>query len=158
MLSRLTSRAGWRATRVIIAWFALLALALPGFASVRGLCCNAGMAKITDCCAALTKSTAMKMPGMDSSQMESMTGNPVMDVGVAAADACAMVPADDAPEFIVRSESSVERDLLPGQNQLPALAGTRGEELVVAASPSFFVYKTPPKLFFFDPLSVSLRI
>jgi hypothetical protein len=140
--------------RAVVAWFALLALALPGFASMRGLCCEPGLTNGPDCCV-----SAMKMAGMESSEMASMDSAPVTDVRVAAVAQCAMAPVGEAPEFVVRSEVSFERDLLPAQGQLPALAGTRYAELSVAAtSPSFFVYKTLPELFLFDPLSVSLRI
>jgi hypothetical protein len=136
------------------AWFALLALALSGFASVRGLCCKSGLTKGPDCCVA-----AMKMAGMESSEMASMDGAPVVDVRVAAVAECAMAPVGESPVFVVRSEVSLERDLLPAQDRLPALAGIRYVEPSAAASPpSFFLYKTPPKLLLFDPLSVSLRI
>jgi hypothetical protein len=142
------------------AWFALLALALPGFASVRGLCCEPGLTKGSGCCV-----SAMKMVGMGESGMASMGGAPVMDgapvidVRVAAVAECAMAPVGEGPEFVVRSKISFERDLLPARDQLPALAGTRFAGLSVAATPpSFFVFKTPPTLFLFDPLSVSLRI
>jgi hypothetical protein len=136
------------------AWFALLALALPGFASVRGLCCEPGLTKGSHCCV-----SAMKMAGMESSEMASMDGAPVVDVGVAAIAECAMAPVGEVPVFVVRSKVSFERDLLPAQDRLPALARTRYAELSVAeASSSLFIYKTPPKLFLFDPLFVSLRI
>ncbi len=140
--------------RAGVAGFALLAVVLPGFASVRGICCEPGLTKGSGCCV-----SAMKMAGMESSEMDSMDSAPVTDVRVAPVAECAMTPVGEAPEFVVRSEVSFERDLLPAQDQLPALAGTRPGELSFAAAPSlFFVYKTPPKLFLFDPLSVSLRI
>jgi hypothetical protein len=101
----------------------------------------------------------MKMAGMESSEMDSMDSAPVTDVRVAAVAKCAMTPVGEAPEFDVRSEISFERDLLPAKDQLPALTGTRYDGLSFAAAPpSFVVYKTPPKLFLFDPLSISLRI
>jgi hypothetical protein len=141
------------------AWFALLALALPGFASVRGLCCERGLTKGSGCCA-----SAMKMAGMSSSTMASMNNAPAVDTRFfdgrfAAIAECAMEPVGEGPEFVVRSEVFFERDLLPAQDKVPVLAGTHYAELsVAAASPSFFVYKTPPELFLFDQLSVSLRI
>ena len=150
--------------RAGVAWFALLALALPGFASVRGLCCEPGLTKGSGCCV-----SAMKMAGMGESKMASMDGAPVMNAApvidsrffdgrFAAVAECAMAPVGEGPEFVVRSEVSFERDLLPALDQLPALAGTRYAELSAAAPPSFFICKTPPKLFLFDPLLVSLRI
>jgi hypothetical protein len=145
--------------RVGAAWFALLALALPGFASVSGLCCETRLTKGSGCCP-----SAMKMARMGASAMASMDSAPVIDsrflyARVAATAECAMAPVGDGPEFVVRSEVSFERDLLSAQDELPALAGTRYAELSVGAAPaSFFVYRTPPKLFLFDPLSVSLRI
>jgi len=135
------------------AWFALLVVSLPGFASVRGLCCGAGMAKASGCCAA-----AMTMPGMDASPMVAMKSDGA-DSSFAAVAECAMGPVREAPEFVVRSEVSFEQDLLAAQGQLPALAAMQYTELSAAAAPpSFFIYKTPPKFLLFDPISVSLRI
>ena len=144
--------------RAGVAWFALLALALPGFASVRGLCCEPRLTNGSGCCP-----SAMKMTGMGESGTASMNSAPVIESRFfegrfAAIAECAMAPVGEGPEFVVRSEVSFERDLLPAQDQLPALAGIPYAELSASAPPSFFVYKTPPKLFRFDPLSVSLRI
>jgi hypothetical protein len=158
---RFISRGGWwgRTMRAGVAWFALLVLALPGFDSVRGLCCEPGLTKGSGCCV-----SAMKMAGMGESKMASMDGAPVMsgapvDGRVAAIAECAMTPVGEGPEFVVRSEVSFERDLLPVRDQLPALAGTRCAELSgVAAPPWFFICNAPPKLFLFDPLLVSLQI
>ncbi len=162
MLSRFTLRGGWldrsmRSARCGMVWVALLALALPGFASLRGLCCEPGLTKGSDCCAA-----SMKMPGMDSSQMESMMGAAVVESShrvFAAVAECAMAPVGEAPEFVVRNEGAFERDLASAQGQLAALTGTRHAELSAASTmPSFFVYKTPPGLFLSDPLFVVLRV
>ena len=104
------------------------------------------------------------MAAMGESKLPSMDGAPVMDGAsvdgrFAAIAECAMAPVGEGPEFVVRSEVFFERDLLPAQDKVPVLAGTHYAELsVAAASPSFFVYKTPPELFLFDQLSVSLRI
>ena len=165
-------RRGWwgRSMRAGAAWFALLALALPGFASVRGLCCEPDLTKGSGCCASEMQMVGMKMAGMGESGMTSMDSAPVMNAApvidsrfldgrFAAFTECAMAPVGEGPEFVVRSEVSFERDLLSAQDELPALAGTRYAELSVGAAPaSFFVYRTPPELFLFDPLSVSLRI
>ena len=163
---RFISRGGWwgRSMRAGVAWFALLALALPGVASVRGLCCEPGLTKGSGCCVSW-----MKMAAMGESGMTSMDAAPVMDGALvmnaaavngrfAAITECAMAPVGGGPEFVVRSEVSFERDLLTAQDQLPALAGIRYAELSAVAAPPSFIYKTPPKLFLFDPLSVSLRI
>jgi hypothetical protein len=151
--------------RAGVAWFALLVLALPGFDSVRGLCCEPGLTKGSGCCV-----SAMKMAGMGESKMASMDGAPVMNAApvidsrvfdgrFAAVAECAMAPIGEGPEFVVRSEVSFERDLLPALDHLPALAGSRyGELSGVAAPPWFFICNAPPKLFLFDPLLVSLQI
>lgn len=144
--------------RAGVAWFVLLTLALPGFASVRGLCCEPAVTKGSGCCASEMQMVGMKMAGMGESKVASMDSAPAMN-GFAAIAECAMAPVSEGPEFVVRSEVSFERDLEPAQDQPPALAGTRYAEFFAATgSPSFFIYKIPPGLFLFDPLSVSLRI
>jgi hypothetical protein len=105
----------------------------------------------------------MKMAGMSASGMTSTDSAPIMDGApvygrFAAIAECAMAPVGEGPEFVVRSEVCFERDLFPAYDQLPALAGTGYAELSAVAAPPSFIYKTPPKVFLFDPLSVSLRI
>jgi hypothetical protein len=158
MILRVTSRSGWRgrSMRAGVAWFALLALAVPGFASVRGLCCEPGLAKSTDCCA-----SAMKMPGMDSSQMESMEGGAVAaDRWVAVASTqCAPVPDSQIPEVLVRSEGTFDGSLQPTRDIHPALALNGGANVFSFETAALLlVEETPPRALRSDPLSVVLRI
>ncbi len=118
MLFRSTLRRGnWlaRSMRAGVAWFALLVLALPGFASVRAVCCEPEMAKGSDCCAAQLKPSTMKtaamaMPGMDSSRMAAMTGAAVVADSAIAITATDCGPASDSevPAFVVRSEGAFD--------------------------------------------------
>jgi hypothetical protein len=137
-------------------WLLLLTLALPGFASLRGLCCESRVAKSADCCA-----SAMKMVGTGSPEMVSMTGAAIMNhrpVATAGAE-CEMAPVREVPALVVRSESSLEPDLSPSQDLPSALAIRMHSELSVAVSPLLIrVRKTPPESFLFDPLSISFRV
>jgi len=163
MLSELTSRSSLlgRSTRAGLAWLALLALALPGFASMRGLCCEPGLAKSSDCCATQLKTTAMKMPGMDSSQMAGMESSAVTADAWVAVTATRCAPGSDSeiPEFIVRSEGSFDaRPLLhPGFH--PALAWNWDAGISSSATSALpLVEGRPPRLLLSDPLSFVLRI
>src|SRR5277367_2222480 len=107
-----------------VAWLALLALALPGFAAVPGLCCEPGLTKGSNCCA-----SAMKMPGMDTSQMESSQMESMISAAVTAdhwiaftAIQCAPSSDSEIPAFLVRSEGSFDGSLLLTRNVHPALA------------------------------------
>ena len=139
--------------RTGMAWFALLALALPGFASVRGLCCEPGLTKGSDCCA-----SAMKMPGMDSSQMESMDA-PANDWVVITAIHCASAPDSEIPEFVVRSEGAFDGSPLLARNIHPALASNWSADLFSSFNPAVpLVEGAPPGLFLSPPSSTVLRI
>jgi hypothetical protein len=141
--------------RAGVAWFALLALALPGFAWVRGICCEPGLTKGSDCCASATK-----MPGMDSSQMESMTDAPVSaDRSVAVtATRCAPVPGSEIPEFLVRSEGAFDGSPLLARDIHPLTSNCGADLFSSVNSAVLLVEGTPPRILLSDPLSVVLRI
>jgi hypothetical protein len=161
-------RGGWlgRRMRAGVAWFALLGLALPGFASVRGLCCEPDLAKRTDCCATSMEKRAMKMPGMDSSEMAAMmdtaraadssVANPSL---VVAATRCASVPSSESSEFFVQNEGAFDGSLLLTRDFHPALAWNLGAgESSSVTTALLLVEDTPPRLLLCDSLSLVLRI
>jgi hypothetical protein len=142
--------------RAGVAWFTLLALALPGFASVRGLCCEPGLTKGSGCCA-----SAMKMPGMDSSQMASMNG--AADAAdhsvVLTTTGCASVPDSEYPEFLVRSEGTFDESLLLTRDIHPALNSDWGANLFSSGTPALLLVEGKPlRILLSDQLSIVLRI
>jgi hypothetical protein len=142
--------------RAGVAWFALLALALPGVASVGGFCCEQGIAKIPDCC-----SSAMKMPGMDSPQMESMTSNVVdadHSVAMTGTD-CGPAPNSEVPTYLLRSEAAFDGSpsVVHGFDPVLASNWTAGM-LSSAISGLSLVDEAPPRPLQSDPLFVVLRI
>ena len=143
--------------RVGVAWFALLALALPGFASVRRLCCGPGLTKSSDCCAA-----AMKMPEMNSSQMESMLGGgpATADHWVAVtATRCVPVPDSEIAEFLVRNEWTFDGSLLLTRDSPSALAWNWGLDLRSSETTAVLLVEgRPPRIPLSDPFPVVLRI
>jgi hypothetical protein len=147
-----------RAMRVSTVWLVLFVLALPGFAAVRGLCCGPQGQGRSDCCVAADESSE-KMRGMDSGAMTSMAGNSGLDGRVMAAgiDECAPLAVGEAPEYVVRSERSIEQRLVPAPSQVSALAG-EAEVRSEQTSRFFKMDRTPPGLLRFDPLSIALRI
>jgi hypothetical protein len=113
--------------------------------------------KSSDCCA-----SAMKVPGMDSSQMAAMNGRAAVtadhSVRVTAAQ-CAPAPDWAIPEFIVRSEGTFDGSPLLTRDFHPALAWNWCADLFSANTPLLLlVEETPPRLLLSDPLSLVLRI
>jgi hypothetical protein len=142
--------------RAGVAWFALLALALPGFAAMRGFCCEPGLTKGSDCCA-----SAMKMPGMECSQMESTMGAAVSaDHRVAITPTlCAPVPGSEFPGFLVQSEGTFDGRLLLTQDFHPWLTSNLDADLFSSGNAAVpLIEETPPRLLLSDPLSIVLRI
>jgi hypothetical protein len=152
-------RRGWwrRSVRSGVAWYALLAVALPGFASMRGLCCEPGMTKASGCCA-----SAMKMPGMDSSEMKLMDGGAAVaaDRWVAAtATRCAPVSESEVPEFLIRSQGAFDGSVLLTQDLHSAVARDRDASTFSSVtSDLLLVEAAPPEIFFSRPSSTVLRI
>jgi hypothetical protein len=147
--------------RAGVAWFALLALALPGFASLRGLCCDPGLTESSDCCA-----SAMKMPGMDSSQIESSQMESVTVAALNADHWVALTATQCAPSsdseilaFLVRSEGSFDGSLLFTRDVHPALARNWDADLFSGVTPALLLVDgTSPRISLSDPLSLVLRI
>lgn len=135
--------------RVGAAWFALLALALPGFASVRGLCCEAELTKSSDCCA-----SAMKMPGMDGMEMAA-SGD-----GLRAAsppEQCSVRQGTEVLEFVVPDAGIGDSRAVLTIEDHPAVTN-RSAEISLSEDVDFFLDRNPPGSFLTDPLTVLLRI
>jgi hypothetical protein len=150
-----------RSTRTCVAWFAMLTLALPGFASVCGLCCEPGLAKGSDCCASEMRTPGMKMPGMNSSQMESMNGAPLSANHWVAVTATRCAPDSDSeiPEFAVRSEGVFDGSFLLARDFHSAIAWNWGADLFSSVNSAVpLVEETPPRSLLSHPFSFVLRI
>jgi hypothetical protein len=150
-----------RLVRSGMVWVALLALALHGFASLRGLCCDPGATKGSDCCAAQVKTTAMKMPGMNSSQMESMMGAAfAADQSIAVTTSqCWPVSDSEVPQFLVRGESAFDGSPVLTRSDHDALVWNRGDGFSSSSTLALILVEgRPPRLFLPDSLPVVLRI
>jgi len=163
MLSRFTLRGGWsmRSLRSAMAWVALLALALPGFASLRGFCCGPGVTKGSDCCAAQMKTMAMTMPGMESSHMDSMMGAAVAaDQSIAVtATQCSPVSDLEILQFLVRGERAFDESPVLTRGDHAVSVWNRGGGFSSSSSPALILVEgRPPRLFLPDSLPVVLRI
>jgi hypothetical protein len=145
-----------RLMRACVAWLTLLAVALPGFAAVRGLCCEPGLKKNSDCCAA-----AMTMPGMDSSGMGSMVG-----VGIDAdysalltSTDCAPALESEIPAYLARSESGFDgTPLLTREIHCALVLNMSADASSSATFASVLVEGRPPRVSLPDSLSTILRI
>jgi hypothetical protein len=163
MLSRFTSRSSWwgRSTRACVAWLALLAVALPSFASVRGLCCEPGVTKSSDCCAA-----AINMPGMDSSRMNSSGMGSMAGVATEADHSVALTAVDcdpalesEIPAYLLRSEGNFDGSPLRTREIHSALVWNLTSDLSASGAPVFLLVEgRPPRISPLDPLTVILRI
>lgn len=141
-----------RKVRMGAVWLVLLALALPGFASVRGICCAPeGVQDRPDCCAASDKGLD-KVPGLATMAMASMAGS-----GLRVVAECAPVPVAEVPEYVVQSERLAEQGPLAAPGRISATFG-EAERLSDEASRYFKMDRMPPGISSFDPLSIALRI
>ncbi len=148
--------------RASVAWLVLLALALPGYASVRGLCCAPeGVQDRPDCCSASIGDSG-NMPGMESSATRSTAALSTAanaGSGLRVIAECAPVPAAEGPESVVQGERFLNQKLLPARGNVFGPGWNREAE-VRSGRPlsSSNMDRTPPGGSSFDPLSIALRI
>src|SRR5271155_3207564 len=120
-------------------WLVLLAMLLPGFASPRGLCCEAPHTTAASCCP-------------DFLQMTAMDGHSL--AGTVAR--CGPAPAAGLPDFVITTQRPSTQKLSPARDEVLALAESGSAGLLSAGKyPPFLTAKTPRRLAPFDPLSVS---
>jgi len=174
-------RVGLRLTRAGV-WLVLLALALPGFALVGGVCCAAVSAKSADCCASPLHGAGNAMAGMGDAQMASqvpsqipstkasmrpvrvrrVSASPVsisQGIQVAATLQCSALPVEALPDFIVANGDS--SDATPPHERVRVAASVphpRSSMTFPEAPSRPSPAATIAGRLAFDPLFVSLRI
>lgn len=136
-------------------WTVLLALLAPGMALAGVACCDAGQTKSAECC-----TQAMKMPGMNATQMKAISSTPDMDGQrfCASARPCSPVPESEVVEVALPIAGSVDGKIRLASDHYPAFATPDAATSSSDATPLFLVDGTRPKILLSDRLPIILRI
>jgi hypothetical protein len=156
-------------------WLVLFALALPGFALARGICCEASSTRNSHCCASAMKSmTAMdsrhgsssspelsSLPLWASSSSSRLLALPAFDSSGVTAGIPSCEPAFvwHLPQFLPEGDGAAGYKVSSIRDASPVAGGLASLDAPLRIThPRSHVDRTLLTLFSFDPLSVALRV